>query len=299
MITFKARTASGEIIRSALSAFTFPAGEKHLKREEQRDLEPVEIAIFQPNAASLHDDLFQLAMWAAYLLTTKSKTVLLIPYFPGARADRGTPFGAREYAQFIGEMWINQVILYDPHSEVIVEELELWSMDAAITTVVRPEDILNTRDSKAVMPNIYDGIIAPDKGAVDRAQGVADQFMLPLYTAEKVRDFETGKLSGFNIDLPETGHFLIVDDICDGGGTFLGLAIVAPLTVKLDLYVSHGVFSKTADLDLPLKFNKIFTTNSYAPQRVLNDHGDFGDPDAVDIFHRIEIIRPLMDRISV
>lgn len=299
MITYKARTKSGEIIKSALSSFSFPAGEAHTKREEQRELEPTEIAVFQPDADSLHDDLFQLAMWAQYALTQNSKTVLIAPYLPGARADRGTPFGARTYAMFIGEMWIDQIIAYDPHSEVIVEELGLWVHDEAVVTIVRPEDVLNTRNSKIVMPNIYDGIIAPDKGAHDRANGVAKAFGIPLFTAEKTRDFETGKLSGFSIDLPKTGHFLIVDDICDGGGTFLGLAAVVPAAVKLDLYVSHGVFSKDALYHLKHNFRQVFTTNSYAPTRVLNDHGDFGDQDADDIFHRIEIIRPLLERITV
>lgn len=300
MITFKARTATGEIIKSALSAFAFPAGEKHLKREEQRELEPTEIAILQPEAASLHDDLFQLAMWAEHLLTQKSKAVLIAPYIPGARADRGTPFGARIYAKFIGELWIDQVIIYDPHSEIIVDELELWAADDAVLTVVYPQHILNTRDSKIVMPNKYDGIIAPDNGAAERAAGVADAFGIPLFTAEKTRDFETGKLSGFSIELPETGHFLIVDDICDGGGTFLGLASVVPENVKLDLYVSHGVFSKNALPNLAEKFDRIFTTNSYSPWRplVLGDPGRFDDT-RDSPFRRIDIIRPLLARITV
>jgi ribose-phosphate pyrophosphokinase len=305
MITFKARTPSGEIIESALSSFTFPAGEKHIKREERRALEPIEIAVFQPEAGHLHDDLFQLAMWADYLLGKGTKTVLVLPYFPGARADRGQPFGARRYAQFIGELWIDQVIIYDPHSEVIVEELKLWSYDngigdEAIITIVRPHEVLNTRNSKIVMPNKYDGIIAPDKGAHDRANGVAEAFGIPLFTAEKTRDFETGKLAGFKIDLPDTGHFLIVDDICDGGGTFLGLAGVVPEGVKLDLYVSHGVFSKDALRNLAKVFTNIFTTNSYAPWRplVLGDPSHFDD-NGYSPFRRIEVIRPLLERISV
>lgn len=301
MITFKARTASGEIIKSALSAFTFPAGEKHIKHEEKRDLELVEIAIFQPEPNSLHDDLFTLAMWASYLLGRGTKSVLIAPYLPGARADRGQPFGARTYAQFLGEMWIDQYIAYDPHSPVIIDELKLWVKDDAVVTVIKPEDILNTRNSKIVMPNIYDGIIAPDKGALDRAQGVADQFMLPIYTAEKSRDFETGKLTGFKIDLPETGKFLIVDDICDGGGTFLGLADASGKSKQdLHLYVSHGVFSKQALPNLAEKFGQICTTNSYSPWRplVLGNPGHFDD-NHDSPFRRIEIIRPLLGCISV
>lgn len=300
MITFKARTATGEIIKSSLSAFTFPAGEKHIKREEHRDLEPVEIAIFQPEPGTLHEDLFELAMWSDTLLGDKAKTVLIAPYIPGARADRGTPFGARTYAKFIAEMWFDQIITYDPHSPVIIEELDLWRQEDGILTVLNPEDVLNSRNSKIVMPNIYDGVIAPDKGAVDRAQGVADQFMVPLFTAEKTRDFETGKLSGFSIELPKTGTFLIVDDICDGGGTFLGLAGVVPKDVKLDLYVSHGVFSKNALLNLPLKFHKVFTTNSYAPTRHLNTGTLFraAPLDGGEVFRRIDVIRPMLDRIA-
>lgn len=304
MITFKARTTNGEIINSALSDFTFPAGEKHIKREEQRELEPVEIAIFQPEPYSIHDDLFQLAMWNDYLKIENadtppegpSKRVLVSPYFPGARADRGQPFGLGVYAQFIRDLELDQILIYDPHSGMTGDTLHAA---AGVVTLVYPEDILNTRNSKIVMPNIYDGVIAPDKGAHDRAIGVAEALGLPLYTAEKQRDFETGKLSGFSIDLPATGHFLIVDDICDGGGTFLGLAGVVPSAVRLDLYVSHGIFSKNALLNLSLKFNRVFTTNSYAPLRLLNDHGDFGDIDADDPFRRIDIIRPLLDRISV
>jgi ribose-phosphate pyrophosphokinase len=299
MITFKARTSNGEIINSALSGFTFPAGEKHIKREEQRELEPVEIAIFQPDAYSMHDDLFELAMWANYVLIENSKSVLIAPYLPGARADRGRPFGANVYADFIGELWIDQVITYDPHSSTIVEQLKMCQYDDAILTVVYPEELLNTRNAGIVMPNKYDGIIAPDKGAHGRASGVAGAFGIPLYTAEKQRDFETGKLSGFSIERPETGHFLIVDDICDAGGTFLGLAGVVPEGVKLDLYVSHGIFSKDALRNLPQSFVNIFTTNSYAPLRLLDDHGDFGDQLSRDVFRRIDIIRPLLDRISI
>jgi ribose-phosphate pyrophosphokinase len=56
---------------------------------------------------------------------------------------------------------------------------------------------------------------------------------------------------------------LIVDDICDGGGTFIGLAaeLKNKNAGKLYLAVSHGIFSKGFD---SLKcFDKIFTTNSF------------------------------------
>jgi ribose-phosphate pyrophosphokinase len=297
MITFKAKTSNGEVIRSALSSFSFPAGEAHIKREERRELEPTEIAIIQPTPDSLHDDLFALAMWVDYVRSfPATKRVLVLPYFPGARADRGTPFGLDVYAEFIGAMLFDQVIIFDPHSEATVERLKASDQGLKIT-VVHSHEVLNTRDSKIVMPNSYDGIIAPDKGAVVRAGAVAEAFQVPLYTSEKVRDFQTGKLSGFKPDekLPKTGQYLIVDDICDGGGTFMGQASAikefAP-EVVLDLYVSHGVFSKQALEILPTAFRRIFTTDSYGPHRDLNGEND------VDNFRKIDIIRPLLKKVN-
>lgn len=298
MITFKAKDASGEIINSALHEFTFPAGEKHIKHTEGRDLQPVEIAIFQPSPSSIHDDLFAIGMWADYLLGSNSKSVLIVPYLPGARADRGKPFGARRYAQFIGEAWIDQIITFDPHSPVIIEELELWVKDDTEVTVVHSYELFNQKHMRAVL-NQYDGIIAPDKGAALRAQSVADLAELPVFTATKNRDEETGKLSNFSIDgLDPDGTYLIIDDICDGGGTFLGLKDASGMGFgQIDLYVSHGVFSKDALHNLSENFEYIYTTNSYDPMRTLKPM-PYIEEEGYDAFRRFDVIRLLESKIK-
>ena len=147
MITFKAKTPNGEIIKSALTPFNFPAGEAHTKREDRRDLEPTEIAILQADPFNLHDDLFQLAMWNDYALTQKHQPqrVLVIPYFPGARADRGVPFGLGVYAQFIDRLGLDQIILFDPHSPITMHELAETN---AVLTDVYSHQLLSTRSSK-------------------------------------------------------------------------------------------------------------------------------------------------------
>lgn len=293
MITFKAREIDGEIVNSALSAFAFPAGEKHIKRNYERALQPVEIAIFQPDPTSIHDDLFELAMWADYLggEDHEVKSVLIMPYMPAARADRGLPLGLEVYASFINSMLIDQIIIFDPHSH----ETPMWLSAYETLTVSYSNELFAQPHMKAVL-NGYTGIIAPDKGAVLRATAMAELADIPVYTAEKTRDFETGKLTGFALDgLPADGHYLIVDDICDGGGTFLGLAGAINLPKEqLDLYVSHGVFSKDALKNLPEKFGYVFTTNSYAPRRELN--GD--DLDQYPVFRKFDVIRFLMSQIK-
>jgi ribose-phosphate pyrophosphokinase len=300
MITFKAKDPSGEIINSALSPFAFPAGEAHIKREEQRDLEPIEIAILQPSAATIHDDLFKLAMWNSYILRhdyekfhyspkRHTKTVLVLPYIPGARADRGNPFGLEVYADFINDMYLSQIIVFDPHSEVSEELLG----DEMNLTVVHSDELWRQAYIKPILDE-YTAIIAPDKGAVERASAVADILDLPLLTATKERDFETGKLTNFAIDgITEEGRYLIVDDICEGGGTFLGLVESFPVEPdQIDLFVSHGSFSGHALYKLPKTFYKVYTTNSYNPQRDLNAHNIVGT------FERFDVIRLLLSKIK-
>ncbi len=290
MITFKAREATGEIINSALHEFTFPAGEKHIKQTEYRPLQPVEIAIFQPDAATMHDDLFTLAMWSDNLVPAhpSTKSVLIMPYVPGARADRGLPHGLGIYGGFINELEIDQIIIFDPHSQATPELLKGYEN----LTVVYSDELFGLKHMTAVL-NGYDGIIAPDKGAVDRATAVADLAGLPVFTATKERNEETGKLSNFKLDgLPKDRTYLIVDDICDGGGTFLGLAEASGLDYgQLDLFVSHGVFSKEALTNLGQKFGHVFTTNSYNPKRNLNEGRIY------DKFRRFDVIRLLESKI--
>lgn len=85
--------------------------------------------------------------------------------------------------------------------------------------------------------------------------------------AEKVRDFDTGKLSGFTVpDMGEAERILIADDICDGGGTFVGLLdkIRETSSAPVDLYVTHGIFSK--GLQILEGFDRIYTTDSFYAQ---------------------------------
>jgi ribose-phosphate pyrophosphokinase len=290
MITFKAKATDGEIINSALSPFNFPAGEAHTKREERRELEKVEIAIIQPSPDSLHDDLFQLAMWTNYVQQQRAniRTVGVIPYFPGARADRGAPFGLEVYAEFIGTQLLDQLIVFDPHSPKTLEQNR--AVEHTPTTAVYSSQLFLKPYIQLFLGNDhYSGIIAPDKGATDRATAVAEVLNLPVYTAEKTRDFDSGKLSGFKLDgLPRDGRYLIIDDICDRGGTFKGLANAIDLPPsQLDLYVSHGVFSHDAIEQLPNHFGRIFTTNSYQPMRV------FPAP-----FFKLDVIRLLLEKIK-
>jgi ribose-phosphate pyrophosphokinase len=57
----------------------------------------------------------------------------------------------------------------------------------------------------------------------------------------------------------------IVDDICDGGGTFINIARIIKeneqFKGRIYLIVTHGIFSRGFE-DLAEYFNGIYTTNS-------------------------------------
>jgi ribose-phosphate pyrophosphokinase len=110
----------------------------------------------------------------------------------------------------------------------------------------------------------YLGVISPDKGAVRRATDVAELLEVSVYIASKNRDPRTGHLSNYSFEADlAAGSYLVVDDIFDGGGTFALLAGAVPDGVTLDLWVTHGGFTKpgySADARTP--YRRIYTTDS-------------------------------------
>lgn len=190
---------------------------------------------------------------------------LVIPYVPGARQDRdhrspGSDYllTARGVAKLINSFAFKSVTIVDPHSTVIENLIDR-------VNVITPAHLMLAVFGYGDIP--YAAVIAPDHGAVRRATEVARVLEVPLIIGNKIRDVNTGHLSDFSIDMPgdwKDQAALVVDDICDGGGTFIGLANIIKNqrpTCRLDLWVTHGIFSKGIDT-LRKQYDRIFTTNS-------------------------------------
>lgn len=179
---------------------------------------------------------------------------LVLPFVPGARQDRVNPTGdvlftARSVTAMINARSFSRVVILDPHSEVT-------------PYLIRNVLIFPLEDVAAKLWKGYGGVIAPDKGAHDRAKEVADALGLDLTYGSKVRDVSTGRLSGFDVTVEAGKHYLVADDICDGGGTFVGLGEkIREQGAYADLYVTHGIFSKGTD-ELKKIYKNIYTTDS-------------------------------------
>lgn len=185
---------------------------------------------------------------------------LILPFIPAARQDRINPegdylFTIKSVAKMINDRRFDSVLVLDPHSNVAPALIDRVSVFPLATVL----------DNYYVG---YDAVIAPDAGAVHRAAEAAKALgdlrgtPIPVIQAEKSRDVATGKLSGFNVTVESGKHYLVFDDICDGGGTFLGLGEkIVEQGAKAGLFVSHGVFSKGTE-DLNKIYSAITTTDS-------------------------------------
>lgn len=188
---------------------------------------------------------------------------LVVPYWPGGRQDRrdASPLTAQVYARTLDPYPIRSVTVVDPHSDVTPAVI------GPPTRVISLADVLEDAIDTGVIER-PDGLIAPDAGAAKKVFAVATRLGLDFCQAQKHRNPTTGELDGFSIEPFSPGRWLVADDICDGGGTFLGLAdAFGRASVPgacIALFVTHGIFSKGTDA-LADRFTSITTTDSFPP----------------------------------
>jgi ribose-phosphate pyrophosphokinase len=234
----------------------FSGGEPHVTLEFPHKLRDKRIWI-EATVTSPEDFLVLAALADAIKACEPAWLGLFIPYFPGARQDRrekGRAFTAKVYAKMIQTMGFDKILCADVHSDVVPALLDVVNI---------PQHVILSQCLPYAWHNIT-GLISPDAGANKKIHKLAELWKLPVTECRKTRDPSNGQLSGFavNSPLPNDGIQLVVDDICDGGGTFLGLADALQLPKeKLYLWVTHGIFSKGL-ASLETKFGKVFTTNS-------------------------------------
>lgn len=235
-----------------IKVWKFPAGEVGVLCENlPEDVGTPHIILhYQGN-----DDLFALIQLNEILRKHTNRVVLDIPYLPYARQDRvcnrGEAFALKLFTDFINNMDFEFVVVKDVHSEVSLKLLN---------TVVN-----TTQDVCAMSLPTFDILLAPDKGAalkIGKMQQASDNI---LY-AEKARDSE-GRIIGTvikDVEKMQWKDVCVVDDICDGGATFIKLAEeierqgVVPKS--LSLYVTHGIFSKGIDIIFK-KYDNIYVHN--------------------------------------
>jgi ribose-phosphate pyrophosphokinase len=243
----------------------FPGGEPHIEI-----LEPHAVtgkrALIEARVGDSEDFMMTLALTDAVKRCEPNGVSLFMPYFPGARQDReeyGFALTAKVYADIINAQNYDRVLVLDPHSPVTPALLN--NVVSVPHTALVKSFFFKTNETVQLT-----GLICPDAGAERRTIALAKDFGgLPVIFARKHRDALTGKLSGFSVDRIENpGTYLIADDICDGGGTFIGLAeeirnhSSVGKSCRLLLWTTHGIYSKGFD-ELAKHFHWIGCSDSF------------------------------------
>jgi ribose-phosphate pyrophosphokinase len=182
---------------------------------------------------------------------------LNIPYFPYARQDRvcnpGEALSAKLMATLINSQNYATVTVVDPHSPVLVAALDRCFVVDQITAFKGIKDDWSEWT-----------IIAPDAGAAKKTEEFAKAVgAKAVVYFQKHRELSTGKITGMAPigDVDPDGKYLVLDDICDGGRTFVELVKCISYVEYLELAVTHGIFSKGVEV-LTDVFDHVYTTDS-------------------------------------
>jgi ribose-phosphate pyrophosphokinase len=213
---------------------------------------------FESEAELLH--LIQLNQ---LLKQNSNRAHLYIPYLPYARQDKeisnSTTFALNPMMDLLLSNFY-AIHTYDMHNPT--EYVDEWGL-----VNYTPKHIIETLEKEE-----YDVIMFPDEGALKRYSKMFESSLTflqyPKIYGKKIRDQSTGKITSYEIEDPKLvlrcANVLIVDDICDGGATFIeATSKMKELGAKdIDLCVSHGIFSRGKQILHDAGIRNIFTTNS-------------------------------------
>lgn len=217
------------------------------------------------------------------------KVELICWYLPYMRQDRichpGECNSSVELLNILESLEFNIIYTADLHSK---KPFEHWgkmkeklynNFKIPMTRVVEFDSfdiITKTLNNLDNFNLFYDVLVAPDKGAVEKVAKIAEHFNLPYIIGDKIRDPENGQIIDYHLDLNGVDTLrgktlLVIDDIVDGGGTFilLGDKLKRNGARNIDLYVTHGIFSKgvmplyNAGYDLIITTDSLMTDNNY------------------------------------
>ena len=254
----------------------FPDGQQTIDLTEWSDLnrdEPVKISSRLNTFQDL--ELIICAVAAIRNIKPNKEIALYVPYFIGARSDRKFGEGGVNYLKqvicpIINSLKLDSILVLDPHSDVL--EACLNNYDKIDNHTIVKHSLSKIDNKNGAQDRIC--LVSPDAGAYKKIFDVAKKFGIDsVTTANKVRDMKTGKILSTQIpDLPgsvgDDLKYVIIDDICDGGRTFIELAKAIKsqrADAKVYLIVTHGIFSAGLK-ELNQHFEKIFTTNSYVSE---------------------------------
>lgn len=244
--------------------FTFAGGEESVKIMEKVSGNVKVVAKISKSSELVRLLLLSEALDAANVGIKE----LILPYVPYARQDRrcnvGEAHSLKVFAGLINAMWWDRVVVVDPHSDVVEALFERCR-------IIRQHDAMAANDELVkFISNPDTVIVSPDAGALKKIYGVAEKFLkTDIVKVDKRRNISNGEITGIDVHnaveaISPEKNYLIVDDICDGGRTFIEIAKEMEKygATRISLYVTHGIFSKGPGVFDGL-IKEVWTTDSF------------------------------------
>lgn len=253
-----------------METIQYPAGEYRVTRGSKR-YSGIDVRSLKSSQDGPVFDIMELALEIAVNNKWNHEIMLVMPYVPYAREDRASndglsPNSMKVFGNIINNMNFSSVEIFDPHSDVVescIDNVVKMSMSMFFYEALY--------DSAKALGQFV--VVLPDAGAEKKWYSYYQHQMSAtrikgVYACSKIRDPATGDIIGFTApdDLMSLGDdipIVVIDDICDGGRTFLELAKALPMFPKenMNLIVSHGIFSKGLD-ELFKYYGTIVTSDS-------------------------------------
>lgn len=295
-------TAQPNKADSEYQTIKYPAGELQVRFAEKMISLLTSAFIIQIDAR-IHnsEELVGLLLLTSAIrgVSVRAPVHLRIPYLPYARADRRFTDADCDGLYILGEMLAiggyDSIRTLDVHhenharSKVSPRLFNLPPTNFILQSHHKFEKAIEAKENRVA-------ILFPDAGASKRYGAILPECLHKL-SCSKMRNPQSGEILGFEVpDLQHYDGVLMVDDICDGGATFVGIAQELRRTgfdKPIGLYVTHGLFTGfgtaphtgerahpsvcIASLIRNVGFSKIYTTDSFWPreQMTIGPNADY------------------------
>jgi ribose-phosphate pyrophosphokinase len=244
-----------------------PDGQVHIKIDEKF----LDIVLAEKQEVQIvsHFDTYKDLFWILgaqdVLWANRIKEVhLVISSVLGQRSDRrfsaGESFDLKIIVKQLVSGNFSSITVSHPHSDVLPALIDALGTPVTVINntwlVANVIKDIETKLSKEVV------LVSPDAGAYKLVGKIGEQLKRSVVPANKIRD-EEGNAHVLIQGNVKGKVCLIVDDICDGGRTFIGLAdrLVTAGAEKVFLCVSHGLFTFGYEA-LMEDIQHIYTTDS-------------------------------------
>ncbi|MFZ1699784.1 MAG: ribose-phosphate pyrophosphokinase [Pyrinomonadaceae bacterium] len=259
-----------------------------------------DVFIVQPTCPPSDTHLMELLiMMDAFVRASAERVTAVIPYFGYARSDKKdrprVPISAKLVANLIAKAGAQRVLTIDLHASQIQ-----GFFDIPVDHLYAAPIVIDYFKTKPIENLI---VVAPDTGGAERARAYAKRLDAGLALCDKRRE-RANEADVMNIVGDVEGkNCLIIDDMCDTGGTIckVAKALHEAGANEISACFTHGVLSGSAVNNISQShLKKVIVTNTIPTGRQAQALVDSGRLEVLSVAGLLaSAIRSIHDETSV